>query len=98
MTHTIHFHDDYLENQDIWRSKGFLNLEVTHRRARYRLSFVDLANIEMGLDERRGGLVYFAESGMVAVRELTKDNISTAIDRLVEQGYFDTLAPIGTST
>ena len=68
------------------------------RSARYRLSFVDLANVKQGLNEgQRNGLTYFTEPGMVVVHEVTKDNVSKAVDQLVDQGFFNALAPIGTS-
>ena len=98
MTHTINFPDAFLDNQDIWRFKGFVDVEVAHSGARYRLSFVDLANVKQGLNEgQRNGLTYFTEPGMVVVHEVTKDNVSKAVDQLVDQGFFNALAPIGTS-
>jgi hypothetical protein len=98
MASTIHFPDDFLPNIDMWGDKGFANLEVTYDGARYRLSFVDLGNVRMGLESSDPDTVIcFAEPGMVVVQKITENHIRSAIDQLVKKGFFDTLAPIGIS-
>jgi hypothetical protein len=97
MAYTIHFPDDFLANIDIWGSKGFANLEVTHGGARYRLSFVDPANVRMGLESSDPSIVNcFAEPGMVVVQKITESHIRSAVDQLLKKRFFDTLAPVGT--
>jgi hypothetical protein len=98
MTYTIHFPDDFLPNIDIWGSKGFANLEVTYDGARYQLSFVDPANVRMGLESSDPDtLNCFAEPGMVVIQKITEKHIRSAIDQLIKKRFFDTLAPIGIS-
>jgi hypothetical protein len=98
MTYTIHFPDDFLPNIDMWGSKGFANLEVTHDGARYLLSFVDPGNVRMGLESSDPDIVNcFAEPGMVVVHKITESHIRSAVDQLVKRGFFDTLVSIGTS-
>ena len=94
MSTTIHFPDDFLPHIDMWRDKGFANLEVTHEGARYRLSFVDLGNIKMGLAGQGDDAGHFAEQGMVAVQEISESIIRNAVDKLAKSGYFATLVPI----
>ena len=95
MSTTIHFHDDFLPYIDMWRAKGFANLEVTHNGLRYRLSFVDLGNIKMGLSGEGDDAGHFAEPGMVAVREISESIIRSAVIKLAKKGYFSTLVPVG---
>jgi hypothetical protein len=95
MNTVIHFPDDFLPYIDVWRVKGFANLEVTLDGARYRLSFVDLGNVKQALETGPG---HFAEPGMVAVREISEDMIRNAVDQLAKSGYFYTLAPISSRT
>ena len=98
MTH-IHFPDDFLPNIEAWRVKGFANLDVTHDGARYRLSFVDPANVAMGLESADPALIpCFAEPGMVVVRAITEAHIRSAVDQLVRQRFFATLVPIAPNT
>lgn len=95
MNTMIHFPDDFLPYIDMWRVKGFANLEVTLDGTRYRLSFVDLGNVKQALETGPG---HFAEPGMVAVREISEDMIRNAVDQLAKSGYFDTLVPISSRT
>ena len=95
MSTTIHFPDDFLPHIAMWRDKGFANLEVTHEGTRYRLSFVDLGNIKMGLSGHGDDAGHFAEPGMVAVQEISESIIRSAVDKLAKSGYFATLAPVG---
>ena len=95
MSIVIHFPADFLPHIDMWRDKGFANLEVTHEGARYRLSFVDLGNIKQGLTGQGDEAGHFAEPGMVAVQEISESIIRNAVDKLAKRGYFATLAPVG---
>jgi hypothetical protein len=95
MSVIIHFPDDFLPHIDMWRVKGFANLEVTHEGARYRLSFVDLGNIKQGLTGQGDDAGHFAEPGMVAVQEISESIIRKASDKLAKSGYFATLVPVG---
>ena len=94
MTTTIHFPDDFLPQMHMWRAKGFANLEVSHNGARYRLSFVDLANIQMGLSGEGEDAGHFARPGMVAVQEISESTICRAVEKLAQDGYFATLVPL----
>ncbi len=94
---TIHFPDDFLPNIDTWGDKGFANLEVTHDGARYRLSFVDPANVLMGIESSDPESVNcFAEPGMVVVQKITENHIRSAVEQLIKRRFFETLIPIGT--
>ena len=95
MSTTIHFHDDFLPYIDMWRAKGFAKVEVTHDGSRYRLSFVDLGNIKMGISGQGYDAGHFAEPGMVAVQEISESIIRNAVDKLAKSGYFATLVPVG---
>lgn len=95
MSTTIHFPDDFLPHIAIWRDKGFANLEVTYEGARYRLSFVDLGNIKMGLSGHGDYAERFAEPGMVAVQEISESIFRNAVDKLTKNSYFAILAPVG---
>ncbi len=97
MNTVIHFPDDFLPNIDMWRVKGFANLEVTHNSVRYRLSFVDLGNVNQGLTGQGDESGYFAEPGMVVVQEISEDIIRRAVDKLARMGYFANMAPVGSS-
>jgi hypothetical protein len=99
MAHTIHFPADFLQNIDIWGHKGFATLDVTHCDARYRLSFVDLANVRMGLESADPAVVNcFAEPGMVVVNKITEAHIRSAVDQLIDKRFFDTLVPVTPDT
>jgi hypothetical protein len=88
MAHTIYFPDDFLTNIEIWGSKGFANIEVGNDGARYRLSFVDPANVRMGLESSDPETINcFAEPG-----------IRSAVDQLVAKRFFVTLVPMGRDT
>jgi hypothetical protein len=83
---------------DIWSSKGFANLEVSHDGARYLLCFVDPGNVRMGLESSDPDTVNcFAEPGMVVLQKITESHIRSAIDQLVKKGFFDKLASVGIS-
>ena len=97
MSITIHFHEDFLPNIDMWRAKGFANLEVTHEGLLYRLSFVDLGNIKMGLSGEGDDAGHFAEPGMVAVQEISESILRSAVIKLAKKGYFATLVPVGST-
>ena len=97
MSTTIHFHDDFLPYIDMWRDKGFANLDVTHDGSRYRLSFVDLGNIKMGLSGEGDDAGHFAEPGMVAVQEISESIIRSAVNKLAKKGYFANLVPLDSS-
>lgn len=94
MTTTIHFPDDFLPQMHMWRAKGFANLEVTHDGSRYRLSFVDLGNIKMGLSGEGDDAGHFAEPGMVAVQEISESIIRSAVEKLAKNDYFAALMPV----
>ncbi|WP_374140063.1 hypothetical protein [Sphingomonas sp.] len=95
MNAVVHFPDDFLQNIDMWRVKGFANLVVTHNGARYRLSFVDLGNVKQGLTGQGNEAGHFAERGMVVVQEISEDIIRRAVDKLAKMGYFESLIPVG---
>jgi hypothetical protein len=96
MAHIIHFPHDFLPNIAEWGDKGFANLDVTHEGVRYHLSFFDLANVRQGLEEaKRNGRVQFTEPGMVAIEKITESNIRQAVQTLIDEGFFDTLKPVG---
>jgi hypothetical protein len=95
MNTVIHFPDDFLPNIDMWRVKGFANIEITRNGARYRLSFVDLGNVNQGLTGHGDEAGHFAEPGMVVVQEISEDIIRRAVDKLAKMGYFANLVPIG---
>lgn len=95
MDAVIHFPDDFLPNIDMWRVKGFANIEVTHNGARFRLSFVDLGNVKQGLTGQGDDAGHFAEPGMVVVQEISEAIIRRAVDKLAKMGYFANLVPVG---
>jgi hypothetical protein len=95
MSTMIHFPDDFLPHIDMWRDKGFANLDVTHEGARYRLSFFDPGNIKQGLTGLGDEAGHFAAPGMVAVQEISESIIRNAVNKLAKNGYFATLVPVG---
>lgn len=95
MNAVINFPDDFLPNIEMWRVKGFANLEVAHHGARYRLSFVDLGNVTQGLTGQGDDAGHFAEPSMVVVQEISEDIIRKAVHKLAKIGYFSSLVPVG---
>ncbi len=94
MDAVIDFPNDFSPNIDMWRVKGFANLEVTYDGARYRLSFVDLGNVKQGLTGQGGDAEFFAEPGMVVVKEISEAIIRRAVHKLVKTGYSQISSPL----
>jgi hypothetical protein len=66
---------------------------------RYPLVFYDAVRLQQDLDnEARAGSPYIAETGLIVLQEVTKENMELAVARLVDEGYFESLKPVGAST
>ena len=61
---------------------------------RYALVFYDAVRLAQDLaDEAAAGSPYLAEAGLVVLEKVTADNMQAAIERLAEEGYFESLRP-----
>ena len=62
---------------------------------RYPLVFYDAVRLQQDLqDMTKVGSPYIAESGLIVLQEVTKDNMELAVARLFEEGFFDSLRPV----
>jgi hypothetical protein len=65
---------------------------------RYPLVFYDAVRLQQDLeDEAKSGNPYIAETGLIVLQEVTKENMELAVFRLVQEGYFDSLRPVSAS-
>jgi hypothetical protein len=79
-------------------SKGYLgDVEVRlEDGSRYRLYFIDPVRLQQTLeDDARGGRPYFTEPGLIVLPEVSTEAIRQVVPRLVEEGYFQHLKPLG---
>jgi hypothetical protein len=57
--------------------------------SRHRLTFYDPTRLEQTLaDEERDGRPFFAEPGLIVLREVTRSAMENAARVLAEEGYF----------
>lgn len=63
---------------------------------RFRLVFYDATRLRQDLDdESKEGNPYIAEAGLIVLQEVTKENMELAVARLFDEGFFESLKPIG---
>jgi hypothetical protein len=57
--------------------------------SRHRLSFIDLARLEQGLNDNvRMGRHYFTEPGLIVLPEVTAAAIQQAVQEMWDEGFF----------
>ena len=62
---------------------------------RYAIVFYDPVRLQQDLEEEaKAGSPHIADPGMIVVPEITLENMHDAVERLVEDGYFDSLRPM----
>jgi hypothetical protein len=77
-------------------SKGYLADVVVRLEngSGYRLYFIDLVRLGQNLeDDTRVGRSYYAEPGLVVLREVTTEAIRDAVAGLYRDGFFRHLKP-----
>jgi hypothetical protein len=63
---------------------------------RYSVVFYDPVRLQQDLHEEiRAGSTCIAEPGLIVIAEVTLENMRLAVDRLVREGYFEALRPMG---
>lgn len=62
---------------------------------RYRVVFWDPVRLQQDLEqEKLHGRPFVTEPGMIVVSEVTRANMETAVERLVDEKFFERLVPI----
>lgn len=57
--------------------------------------FYDAVRLQQDLaDEAKSGSPFIAEPGLIVLPEVTRENMQKAVNRLAEEGFFETLRPV----
>ncbi|NES18926.1 MAG: hypothetical protein F6K41_08365 [Symploca sp. SIO3E6] len=83
--------------QDEAKARGYLNhvkVELNNGN-RYAIVFYDYIRLGQDLEEEiKLGHKFISEPGMIILEEVTLDNMQSAINRLEQEHYFDSLLQI----
>jgi hypothetical protein len=94
----IHFHPSFDDRAELeMTDRGYLShVEVElDDGSRYPVFFYDPIRLRQDLEEMSAhGVPVIAEPGMIVVPNVTKETIRIAIERLIEEGYFEHLRPL----
>jgi hypothetical protein len=65
---------------------------------RYPLAFYDPGRLSQDLEvEAQSGHPFIGEPGLIVIPEVTRELMECAVARLYDEGYFETLRPVGPS-